>query len=730
MKQIVRWPTLLVLVILIVAAIVPTALSIRHAIGAHASGGASITLSSSSAQPGATIQVSGKGFTPSQSVTLYLGTASGGVLTSATTDASGNLPLTNVTVPDQPGGAYSITAVQGKLTVQAPFSIVPVISLSRTVFYPGALVTLTAKGFAANTAVELYFDTISGQSDMYFDSNSNGGATIQLTLPPYFLLTGGHHVLIAVGASPGVPLIAQVSITISPYISPMAGQPGIKEYLYGVGFVANEPVSIYWGKATGQLLGSTTAGASGYLSFAFTVPAGLSAGLYPMTVVCTQYNRFITTYLRINPLTLTITPGGIHSGQQVQVQLTGFLANETVTLSWNADGGEQLFGFNTNKQGSVSGTFTPGLASPGTYTVTASDSQGLQATSTLSIGPGISKAYGDPGTTVTISGGGFAANETVNVYLQTPKNGEVTTVTNTIGAFWVNLTLPSSYDPSTHYFVYAVSTTGTDHASAPFKFLAPTFTACDYAYTCGEIPYGQTVDFSGTNFATNETVDIIWNYQQPEQFTLAKTQCFFNVFNAQKSVPSVHGQGTVTIAAIGETSHLIVTTTLIIDAAIYDNLYTASAGASMSVNGGGFGAGDAITLSLSGKTVATTTSASDGTFATTFRVPAISGAGNLTLTATDAAANVTVSLPFYYTPTIVVSPNVVQNGDTVAVTGMHFSANAQVQVFVGSDPYFKADANGRFSGTVTLSGYQPGSYLLAVEDWTSYIQVSAPIVVQ
>src|SRR5260221_9312685 len=164
--------------------------------------------------------------------------SSGNVLTSATTDASGNLDLTNDTVADQSGGAYSITAVQGKLTVQAPFSIVPVISLSRTVFYPGAIVTLTAKGFAANTAVELYFDTISGQSDMYFDSNSNGGATIQLTLPPYFLLTGGHHVLIAVGASPGVPLIAQVSITISPYISPMAGQPGIKEDLYGVGFVS------------------------------------------------------------------------------------------------------------------------------------------------------------------------------------------------------------------------------------------------------------------------------------------------------------------------------------------------------------------------------------------------------------------------------------------------------------------------------------------------------------
>jgi hypothetical protein len=471
-KRIVRWPTLLVLVILVVAAIVPAALSIRHSIGVHASGGATITLSSPAAQPGATIQVSGKGFTPSQLVTLYLGTASGTLLTSATTDATGNLPSTNITIPDQPGGAYGITAAQGKVTAQAAFSIVPSISLSKTLLYPGEVVTLTAKGFAANYYIYLYLDTIASGPFAGLNSNSNGDATSSLTWSDVYV-PGGHHVVIAVGTSPGVPLMAQASVTVEPYIYPMAGQPGIKEYMYAVEFAANEPVSIYWGTATGQLLGSTTAGGLGNFVFNFTVPTGLSAGLYPVTVVRTQYkNRFVTTYLRINPLTLTITPGGIHSGQQVQVQLTGFLAGDFVTLAWNANGGQPLAGFGTNQKGSASGTITPRSAVPGTYTVTASDSQGLQATSTLSIGPGISKAYGDPGTTVAIYGGGFAANETVNVYLQTPGNGEVTTTTNAIGAFTVNLAVPSSYDPSTHYFVYAVSTTGTDHASAPFKFTA------------------------------------------------------------------------------------------------------------------------------------------------------------------------------------------------------------------------------------------------------------------
>jgi hypothetical protein len=283
LRRFVRWPTLFVLIALIMVAIVPAVLSIRHAKGAHASGGATITLSSSTGQPDATIQVSGMGFTPHQSVSLYLGSASGTLLTSATTDTSGNLPSTNVTVPDQPGGANSITAVEGKVIAQAAFSIMPLILLSKTSLYPTNVVTLTSKGFAANDVVQLYFDTISGQSDMYCDANSNGDATIQFTVPDGFL-TAGHHILIAVGNSSGIPLLAQANVTIWPHIDPMVGQPGINEYMSGAGFSANEVVNIYWEQATGQLLGSTAAGDSGNLGFSFTVPAGLAPGLYPVTV--------------------------------------------------------------------------------------------------------------------------------------------------------------------------------------------------------------------------------------------------------------------------------------------------------------------------------------------------------------------------------------------------------------------------------------------------------------
>lgn len=132
MKTFLRWPLLLVLAALIVAALIPTILTANHTPKAQASGGATLSLSAPNGQPGTSIQATGQGFIPSSTVSLYLGSTTGTLLTTTTTDSSGNLPSTNITIPDQPGGYYGIVASQGSVTVTAQFSIVPSISLSKT----------------------------------------------------------------------------------------------------------------------------------------------------------------------------------------------------------------------------------------------------------------------------------------------------------------------------------------------------------------------------------------------------------------------------------------------------------------------------------------------------------------------------------------------------------------------------------------------------------------------
>src|SRR5579872_6308743 len=146
MRKVLRWPTLIVLAVLLLAALIPAVISISHATHAHASSNATITLSAPTGQPGATISVSGQGFAASTSVSLYLGSASGTLLGAATTDGSGNLPSTNFTVPDQLGGNYDVDAVvQGTVIASALITIEPEFTLSHTLVYAGETVTINGR---------------------------------------------------------------------------------------------------------------------------------------------------------------------------------------------------------------------------------------------------------------------------------------------------------------------------------------------------------------------------------------------------------------------------------------------------------------------------------------------------------------------------------------------------------------------------------------------------------
>jgi len=620
MKTFLRWPVLFVLAALLVAALVPTILTVNHIPKAHASGGATLSLSAPIGQPGTTIQATGQGFTPSSTVSLYLGSATGTLLATATSDTSGNLPSTNITVPDQPGGYYGIVASQGSVTVTAQFSIEPTISLSKTALYPGAVVVITAKGFASFDYVYVSLDSTNNYDFANFQCNQNGDASVTTHIPNQGVLQGTHTV-IAQNSTGWNQLTAQTSISIKPVIFSTAVKSGMNMQLNGAGFTANEPVSVYWGNAQGQLEGTTTTDAYGNLSFSFTVPSGLSSGSYLITVLRTnQSPHNISSLFNIITPVFTSTPG-IRNGQNIKVKIAGFLPNEQVTISWDANGGQEIDWLYTDQNGATTSIFAPPSAPTGAYTLTALGSNsGLQLTANLSIGPGISAVNGDPGSNVTIYGGGFAANDTLNVYFQTPKNGVVTATTDATGAFTASLNIPSTYNPTTHYYVYAASTTTSDHARSTFTFNTPTFAACN-SYSCGEVAYNQGVNFIANHFALGETVNIVWNYQQPDQFVISSGQYTYSGFNQAITVPSTPGQSHVMIAAVGQTSHLVVTTVVQNDAAIYDTPTTGKAGTKVTVNGGSFGSNDPLTLSLLGTNVATTTSNADGTFSISFLMP-------------------------------------------------------------------------------------------------------------
>jgi hypothetical protein len=501
----------------------------------------------------------------------------------------------------------------------------------------------------------------------------------------------------------------------------------------GLSFAANETVSIYWGiDNTGLSEGTATSDASGNLSFSFTVPAGLADGSYPVTIVRTgKKPALITTEFKVFPMTLRAIPGGIRSGQSITVKVTGLLANDGLNIRWDANGGQVIGYLQTNNNGTAKSTFIPPSAPTGTYTLTAIDGHGLQVTGSLNIGPGIAIEGENnvPSGTVLISGGGFNSGETVNLYFQTQSNGIVSAVADSTGAFTAEIKLPATYNLSTKYFIYAVNATGTAHVRTPFQFATPSFDVASWYDYGREVYYGQNEQFFISGFGSGETVNIIWNYQKANQYTFTSAQTDIGGRYYDSLQPPSTPASTVTIAAIGVTSHITIVLTVPNLAGIsFDG--GSRAGQSLTVTGGNFGSNDTISILLLNTTVASTTSASDGTFSVSFTLPPIQGPGNTTLVAKDTTANISAQMDFYYAPVITFSPSTIHNGDSITVTAANFGANDTMTADLGTDGYggftnnqVTTDSNGSFTATLQTEGLNPGTYYIcfwgAIMSWCS-----------
>ena len=594
----------------------------------------------------------------------------------------------------------TITQFRGNKVSHVRASGVPTITLSTATAYPGGKVGITGKGFANQDSISFYLDTTNGSAFQYLGANSSGDVSGAITLPNTAILQGS-HTLIAVAAGSGNIAINN-SITVVPHVFPVFGKSGTSSQLTGAGFTANEMVQVYWGNTTGQLLGSSTTDASGNLNYTFTAPANLTQSTtYPLVVVRTkQKPSVVRTLFKIIPLTIQTTPG-IHNGQMVKIKATGFSPNETVNVSWNANGGQLVASFTSDARGAFSGSFTPPSAPLGSYTITAVGvTSGLQATSSVAIGPGIAAPSGGaPAQSIVVSGGGFSANETLHVYLETLQSTAVSVTTDATGAFSVPYILPSTYNPTLKYHFYAVSLSGSEHAATSFSFDKP------YLSTYDNANYGQPITLSGNGFAFNETVNIVWDYQQKGQFTIGTTTGIG--FDFTNLVPSTPNQSSVTIAAIGTISHIVATVTVANNAAIAVTPTSGTAGTVVTVTGGNFNSATSLSIFLQGSNtqLKTIQTQSDGSFTTTFNLPTISGAGNLVIEALDTANNISAITQFAYQPVVTLNPTTIHYGESITVVGQHFAANDGVEYYFNGIPSGNVlvDANGAFTTSIVAT---------------------------
>lgn len=560
----------------------------------------------------------------------------------------------------------------------------PTVTSSATTVHYGDIITVTAQGFAAGETVQLQLEdtytNIWGDGTLTCDSNGTCVGPTSITNS----CAGGAYTLIAIGETS--QLKATTPLTINPKLNISSGRlpeggPGAQIDVEGDGFARGESnVFVYWGTSQGINEGLGSVDDCGSLFFQFNAPTTLTPGTYLITV--TRKNMkpaLLVAKFHVLPPTIVATPTSITPGQSIQVQLQGFSNGEQVSISWNANGGQQVAATGVGYNGAVLTTVTPQAAPHATYTLRAhGKTSGLQATTTLAIGPGIqvTPVPVNPGSTVTVTGGGFAASETIDVYFQSASSGGSNITADATGSFTTSLVLPSTYNPNLPYFVHAKSVSGTNQASARIVFMTPTLNFTWFGST-----YNQQVSLAGQGFAANEPVKLYWNYKQVGQILVTTSIANSGgTVSFTLNIPSDPDLNNVLVAAVGKTSGLSAIISTPEQAAVIINPISGPPGTTIQISGGGFGSFDQVMVFFNGVVVSTHTADVRGAFTATYKVPSKTPTGVYNVGAYGKFSNVGVNTPFTVPPLVSINPTTGSSGTKITISGSKFSPSSGVNI--------------------------------------------------
>lgn len=551
------------------------------------------------------------------------------------------------------------------------------------IVHPFDTVTITGQGFTANDNVPIYIDNTYNYSITSLSCDSYGNCSGQATIPYSNFAQGVHEVI----ASDNNGLSAQMAVTFLPGIAAYiygtnvtSAGPGGTIDLKGGAFTPNETIKVYWGVQVNILEGSPTTGYyDGSLDFTFKAPVATPPGIYPITVVRSQQTpATVTAMFTILPPKI-VASAGVRISQAAHIHLSGFAANETVTLSWNANGGQTITTFGMDQTGALDTYFAPPFAPKGSYTLQAVGNVSLRhAKRNMNIGPGILLSLNteNPGGTTIVNGGGYTPGETVNVYFQNTSNGITSATVDASGSFSVPPTVPVVHQKNATYFVYAVSTTTTNSANAQFFYATPSIQlGCCYSPV-----YGNSFTLNGQGFAALEIVTIsaqstAQTYPVKLGTATAAADGTFSFTSTMPSAPYVTSgwptPSNMTLIALGSTSKAKATQLLDVRANIIPIPGSGKIGQKIQIKGGGFANGETVTVTMIYTQVATATADANGAFHTTFVVPTTAQPGNYfcNLCAVGSTSGTSVNVSFIVLPSVTITPKKGLSGATITVSG-------------------------------------------------------------
>ncbi len=648
-----------------------------------------LTLSSFSGQPGQSLTVSGGGFQGPGTLSLYTGGVFGSPVTTAAIAENGTFS-TNLTIPlNAPQGPLSIIGVDGN-NVQASNSyyVVPLqasITVTAASHAPFATVSVNGTGFAANEDVLITLATASVTAH----ADATGAFTGATLIVPS--VTSGLYIVHAAGVASGAVSIDYLNYFwidgFYPSTTPSAYYllPGQTLNFTGSGFAPNETISVT-ANGSDSVLSTFTANATGSFTNAggFAIPVAFHGTTKTFTLTGSQSHATASTGMTVGDFYAYASPSvyWLLPTQSLSFNGGGFAGNETVsvyrglettpitTLTTSADGSFMNLGSVNVPADAANGSIS--------FRLVGNASGAATSPVTVSVGsfyPSISPSdyYVQPNATITITGSGFAPNETVSVF--TKGDQAVTTTANAFGAISTQVLIP--YNPTGSASIGA--TGSISKASAFVDVTLATFYPSISPSAYYVFP-GDQVSFTGTGFAPNENITVVVG----TSVTHTTTNNFGTFTTAPLTIP-LNASKTLAFSFLGSVSNTTVTSNLTIGALfpyLTSDVYSSVPGQTINISGFRFGANETVNVKAGSFTTTTVADANGNIAPVAITVPF--GAGSslkvvFTGASTGASSSLDIALGAFY-PSITSDNYYAAPGSTVHLNFSGYAPNEIITI--------------------------------------------------
>lgn len=738
-----------VAVLLLLGGLLPSGLSPAYA-------AAGLNLSRSTAAPGDKVVASGAGFTPGDTIVVYVDFSIGGTVkrtqVAASTSSNGSFSAA-ITVPSVVAAPHAYQVVASDLhnhTATQNLTILPLAVLAvgatppTVTIVPGHNFFARGDGFKAGETVQITApfplyngNTVNVSKAATADANGSFGE-IAITAP-----RGAKAMsvtLTAKGQSSGRTATVRTIVQYRPLVvvNPSTVRPGGSVGVKGYNFVHNSTVhltvTIARHNASNVTLSKdVTTDDRGAFTATLALPSGTKPGTYAVTATDAvggfKASGKLTATLR--PV-IAVLPNTIAPGHSVSIEGSGFTAGATVRLSATVPlygGGSRTISqdVQTNSDGSFSSHMTiPGQAAAGSLIIVAAgpngQSKGAVSIQHVAARIAIAPTPLRPGSTATVTGTGYPAGDRVTIDISVKlSDGSTRVLTGTVaadshGQFTASISIPAGVVAG----AYTVVAKSADTGRTPSTRLQVAV-AGKIALQPATISPGGTTTVNGQGFSGGVSITVSANVAlygggSKTVSTSVRTNSS-GAFAAKLGIPGAAAAGAATVIAKGP--HTATSAHLQIGRILANVTLSASSiipGTALIVHGAGYPAGDKIQVSVSlrgtnGATHTLTTSArtdAKGSFAATINVPADVAGGTYTVIARSESTGRAPQVRFAVVslkPSLIAAPTTVAPGTRLMASGFGFAAGEKVTLALNGKGVGTATAggNGKFTATISVS---------------------------